>query len=111
MNNYIWFIVLAAVIASFSQVLLKKSAAKHYENFISEYLNRFTIVGYSMMVVSTILPIIAYAHIDYKNGPTAESVSYIFVMVLSRIFFEEKITLHKLVGNIMILFGIAVFYL
>ena len=39
-----------------------------------------------------------------------EPMSYILVMILSRIFFKEKITVQKLAGMLLILGGIAVFY-
>ena len=37
---YWLFLVASVVVASFSQILLKKSAAKKYDNVIKEYLNR-----------------------------------------------------------------------
>ena len=69
MNSYIWFIVLSVLVASFSQILLKKSATKEYPNRIREYLNPYVITGYGMMVVSTVLTVIAYTRVDFKNGP------------------------------------------
>ena len=63
------------------------------------------------MVMSTILTIVAFSGLDYKNGPIIESVGYVFVMILSRVFLEEKITKKKIIGNALILLGIAVFYI
>lgn len=63
-----------------------------------------------MMFVSTILTIIAFKNLDYKNGPILESIGYIFMMILSRIFIKEPITKNKVIGNILILAGIVVFY-
>ena len=102
---------MSVIVASLSQILLKKSANKKYDNIIKEYLNFNVIVGYGMMVVSTILTIIAFKGIAYKNGPVIESLGYILVMVLSCVFFSEKITSKKVVGNILILLGIFIFYL
>lgn len=107
-----WLLLISSVvIASFSQILLKKSARINYNSRIKEYLNIYVILGYSMMVVSTILTIFAYRGLDYKNGPVIESIGYILVMVLSLIFFNEKISKNKIIGNILILLGIFVFYL
>ena len=64
-----------------------------------------------MMVVSTILTILAFKGLDYKNGPIIESVGYVFVMVLSSIILKEKITKKKIAGNLLILLGILVFYI
>lgn len=63
-----------------------------------------------MMFVSTILTIIAFKNLDYKNGPILESIGYIFMVILSRIFIKEPITKNKVIGNILILAGIVVFY-
>lgn len=102
---------LSVFVASASQILLKKSANKKYDSIIKEYLNFNVVVGYGMMVASTILTIIAFKGIDYKNGPVIESLGYILVMILSFIFFSEKITSKKVIGNLLILLGIFIFYL
>jgi len=47
---YWLFLVASVVVASFSQILLKKSAAKKYDNVIKEYLNPYVIIGYAIMV-------------------------------------------------------------
>lgn len=100
----------AVLIASFSQLLLKKGAQNHYFNVIREYLNIWVISGYALMVLSMLLTIWAYRGLDYKNGPIIESLGFAFVMILSRIFFGEKITKRKVFGNILIFVGILVFY-
>ena len=110
MNSYIWFIVLSVLVASFSQILLKKSATKEYPNRIREYLNPYVITGYGMMVVSTVLTVIAYTRVDFKNGPIIESAGYVIVLMLSRMFFKEKITTKKFIGTVLIIIGIVIFY-
>lgn len=109
-NGYWILLFLSVLIASFSQILLKKSAKKQYDSFLKEYLNPYVIIGYAMMVGSTILTILAYSGVAYKNGPVIESLGYILIMFLSFIFFHEKITKKKLLGNLLILAGIFVFY-
>ena len=109
-SKYILFLLASVVVASFSQILLKKSALKTYGSVIREYLNPYVIVGYAMMVISTLLTILAYRGVDYKNGPVIDSVGFFLVMIWSRIFFGEKITKKKILGNILIFIGIFVFY-
>lgn len=109
-NEYMLFMLGSVVVASISQLLLKKAADNHYNNFIREYLNIWVISGYFLMVVSTLLTIWAYKGLDYKNGPIIEALGFSFVMILSRIFFSEKITKKKILGNVLILIGIIVFY-
>ncbi len=109
-NKYMMLLVLSVVVASFSQILLKKSAEKTYSSMIREYLNPLVIAGYGMMVLSTLLTVGGYVGLEYKNGAVVESFGFVLVMFLSRFFFGEKITKKKLLGNSLILLGILVFY-
>ena len=107
-----WFLlVLSVIVASTSQILLKKSALKKHANPLREYLNAYVIIGYGLMVVSTLLVILAYRGLDYKNGPIIESLGYPLIMLLSAFFLSEKITPRKILGNLLIIAGIAIFYL
>ncbi|MGG5316752.1 hypothetical protein IGI49_001449 [Enterococcus sp. AZ071] len=101
---------LAVIISSISQIILKLGSKQSHESLIREYLNPHVIVGYTLMVVSTICIILSYRGVDYKNGPVIESLGYILVMILSSIFLNEKITKGKVVGNLVILIGIIIFY-
>lgn len=111
MNMHLMILVLSVVIASFSQILLKKSAQKTYDSFIKEYLNPYVIFGYGMMFVSMFLTIIAYSGMEFTNVQIIEATGYIMVLILSYFFFREKITGRKLLGMLFIFGGIAVYYL
>lgn len=104
-------LITSVIIASISQIFLKKSTHQHHESIIKEYLNPYVILGYGLMVVSTILTIIAFSNLSYKEGPIIESIGYFIVMILSFFFLGEKITKKKLLGNIVIVIGIILFYL
>lgn len=110
-NFYFVLYALSVVVASFSQILLKKSAMKTYPDIIREYVNPLVIGGYFMLFASMIMTILAYSGIEYKNGPIIESAGYVLVMFLSLFFFGEKITRKKAIGTVCILFGIFIFYL
>ena len=62
------------------------------------------------MVLTTVLTIFAYKGLDYKNGPVIESLGYVIIMVLSCLFFNEKITWKKFLGNGLVILGIIIFY-
>ena len=111
LNKYVYLLISSVIISSFSQILLKTSARKEYTSIVNEYLNSYVIIGYGMMVIATLTTILAYRGLDYKNGPVIESLGYLFIMVLSHFFFMEKISRKKLLGNLMILAGVFVFYL
>ena len=104
-NPWILLIALSATVASFAQVLLKKSAMEPHDNVIKEYLNVKVICGYGLMFVGMFLTIFAYSRgVQYKNGPIMESIGNIF-------FFREPITRGKVLGNALIFLGIVIFYL
>lgn len=112
MNNWMWLIALGTLVASVSQVLLKKSAEKTYTSLIKEYLNPYVIFGYGLMVCSTVCGVIAYNNgLEYKSGVMVESIGFVMVMIFSKVFFGEKITKRKIIGNVLILVGMLVFYL
>lgn len=111
MNFSFWLYILSVTVAAFSQLLLKKSAMKKYSSFLREYLNLYVIAGYGLLFLSMFLTILAYRGLDYKNGPVIESLGYVLVLFLSRLFFGEKLTKRKVAGTICILMGMVVFYL
>lgn len=112
MNPYILIVISSVIIASFSQVLLKKSAQKKYPNWIREYLNAYVIIGYGMMFISLFLTMIGYKGFkNFANIPLLESTGYVIVMVLGYFFFKEKITRRKLLGVAVIMAGIFVYYM
>ncbi|MBQ2936593.1 MAG: EamA family transporter [Lachnospiraceae bacterium] len=111
MSIHMIILLISVTIASFSQILLKKSAEKTYSSWIREYLNVYVICGYGMMFVSMFLTIIAYAGMEFTNVQIIEATGYIMVLILSYFFFREKITKRKVLGMLCIFAGIAVYYL
>jgi len=108
----ILIMVCSELLASSSQILLKKSAGITYPDRIREYLNRYVISGYGMLFISMMLTILAYRVSDaYMNVPVLETMGYIFVMVFGRIFFNEAITRKKVLGMCCIFLGIVIFYI
>ncbi|MBP3633244.1 MAG: EamA family transporter [Oscillospiraceae bacterium] len=52
-----------------------------------------------------------YTKIDYRFGVVINSLSSVFVMILSRILLREVITKRRIYGNIIVVIGILVFTL
>ncbi len=111
MIPFILLMLVGQLIASVSQILLKKSSQKEYPGFIRQYLNILVIGGYGMLVVSMLIAIICYGHMPYMYVVIIEPVGYIMVMLLSRIIFKESITSNKIAGMVLILAGIIIFYI
>ena len=110
MNGYYALGILSVVIASFSQILLKKGAMKKYNSFIREYLNVYVLSGYFFMFGSVLLTMIVYRGMDFMNVPVLEAIGYVLVPVLSYLFFKESLTKNKIMGIACILAGIFIYY-
>lgn len=106
MNN-IWYIlafVLSIVIASFSQIVLKKGAKQK-----NIYINKYTIVGYSLMVISTFCTLIGYKGVDLTLSGILQGLSFVFVPIFSYFMLKEKINKRTVIGIIVIILGIVIY--
>ena len=109
LNKYVVLKVISVLIAALSQILLKKSALKHYDNRVREYLNVLVIVAYALFFASSILGIYSLRGISISFSTIIESLSYILIPVLSYLFFKEKISQKQFVGTFIIIVGIVIF--
>lgn len=76
-----------------------------------EYLNAYVIGGYALLALCMLLMIVAYRGLPFKFGAVLEALGYLYIMILGRIFFHEKITLKRALGNLLIVCGVIVFSL
>ncbi len=111
MIPYIIVFLISVFVSSISQIILKKSAEKEYNDIIHEYMNVRVIGAYSMFVVSTLLTMYAYKGVPLTLGTLLEAVGYIYIPILSFVFLKEKITLNKIIGSAFIILGIVVYIL
>lgn len=108
---YSFIIICAVFISSVSQILLKKSALKEYDNKIQEYINPLVITGYCLFFGCTLINVFALKYVPLSLAPILESSGYIFVSVLGFVFLKERIRRKKMFGMLFILIGILVFSL
>lgn len=110
MTNLYYLGVLGTAFASaVSQILLNISAAKPHKSRIFEYLNPWVILSYGILFVTLAVNIYLLRFMDLKAQNAIASSTYVFVMLLSRVIFGEKITPKKLLGNLCIIGGILLF--
>lgn len=83
----------------------------NYEGFIKQYLNVYVITGYGLMFISLFMTMISFRFLPYKIVPIIESIGFILVMLLSRVFFREKLTKNKILGTCIILAGICIYHI
>ena len=109
--KYIFMFLAAVFISSVSQIMLKKSANRTYDNKLKEYLNPLVIISYVLFFGATLCTVIAYKYVPLSLGPILESSGYFFVTVLGMIFLKEKVGKKKGMGLLIILAGIIIFNL
>jgi len=109
-NIYFLIALLSVMVASCSQILLKKSTLKQHTSLISEYVNPYVICGYGMLFLSVFLTMLAYKGLSYMSVPIVEGVGYVLVPCLSYLFFKEGFTKRKVLGMVCILAGILLYY-
>ena len=109
MNGYSILFLIGVFVSAISQVMLKKSALKQYDNHIREYINPLVIIAYVLFVGTTILSTIAFKGISLSMGAVLESSSYIFVTFFGVKIFHESINRKKVVSLVLIVTGIMVY--
>lgn len=107
-NIYIGTMLLAAFFSALSQLLLKMSAKDKHKSKIFEYLNVKVILGYGLLMMTLLMNTWAYQKVEYRLGPVLNATSYIFVMILGKLFLREKVTAKKIAGICLIVVGICI---
>ncbi len=109
MNSYYIIIIINAFFSALSQILLNISADKKHKNKLFEYLNPYVILSYGILFLVLVINVYCMRFVPLKNAHAVAASTYIFVLLLSRIILKEKITVKKIIGNIIIILGIIVF--
>ncbi len=106
-----WPMFLGVFISSVSQVMLKISAGKKYENKLREYLNPLVIGGYAIFFAATLMTILAYRYIPLSSGAIIEATGYIYITFWGITIFKEKINKGKILALALIIAGIVIYAL
>ena len=93
----------SVLVASISQIMLKKSADRKYDRWIDEYLNFRVIFAYGLFFLSSLLTVYAYKFVPLSLGPVLEASGYVFVSVMGYFILKEKIGKRKFLGLVVIL--------
>ena len=113
MDNRLFFMFLfvaCVFVSSCSHILLKKSANRKHEG-LRVFLNKETIIGYSIFFGMTLCVTFIYRRLDLSTGALLESFSYIFIPALSWLFFRERLNRIQWLGIGFIISGILVYIL
>lgn len=109
---YYVIVILSVLAAACAQMLLKRGAQQSYLSFLRQYLNPWVIGGYSIMFATMTINIYAMSKgVMVKEVSIIESLSYLFVPVLSFFLFGEKLTWTKVEAIAVIMTGVIVFFM
>ncbi len=100
----------SALIASVSQILLKKSAGRNHMTKLREYLNTLVISGYALLFCTTFINVLALRWVPLTLASALDASGQIFVPILSFLVLGEKISSRKLLGMAIIFIGILIFF-
>jgi drug/metabolite transporter (DMT)-like permease len=95
-------------LASCTQVILKKSAMNHAVSGISYFLNPATITAYGLFFLCTMLTFYCLQTLPVITVNMLECSAYVYILLFDYFFFGKKITLRKVIGNVMIIAGIVI---
>ena len=105
-------LVLSVVVASFSQILLKKSADETAgKEFLQKLWNRKVILAYAIFGLVFFINLYAYRGVNFKYGGVIQSIGQVFVLALSVLFCHERLTRNRILGNVLILCGVVLYSL
>ena len=110
--KYYLLVIVSVLVAACAQMLLKQGAKKQYPSFLRQYFNLCVIGGYCILGVSLLLNVFCLSHgVLVKEIGIIESFSYLFVPLLSWVFFKERITWRKAGAIVVIMTGVVVFFM
>jgi drug/metabolite transporter (DMT)-like permease len=98
-----------AVFTGVAHLLLKKGTVVSAEKHMKMYLHPLSIAAYVIFAIVAFLSIYAMKGLDLKVFFALNSLTYIFIPVLSFIFLKESVTRNKLIGIVLISIGVIIF--
>lgn len=104
---YICLFVLCVFISSCAQIVLKRAAMKERRG-MKAYLNIEVVCGYGIFLGITICTTYLYRYIELSVGSLLDSLGYVFVVILSVIFLNERMNKRKFFGMCLIFVGVLI---
>ena len=102
-----WIYLLTPLISAGSQLMLKRAADNPDYIGLRFYVNPLVILAYLLFFGCMVLNVIALQTLDLTVASVLEASGFLYVMVLGALYLHEAITPRKLIGNALIVAGIA----
>ncbi len=103
--------LVAALIASFSQTLYKKSMTKKIEGareMLRTFIRKPILIGFAGYAFSLVIYLYALAKAPLSIVYPIFASTFIFVTILSVFVLKEKINSKRIAGMVLIFFGIVI---
>ncbi|MBU0618617.1 hypothetical protein KKD62_00100 [Patescibacteria group bacterium] len=102
----------AIALLSLGQILLKKGVSvsppePQLVSLLKTLLNPYVFSGYVFYALSSILALFVLKKFPLSIAFPSMSITYIIILIVSAVFFQEKITLFKLIGITLIMSGVV----
>jgi len=102
---YYVILFLMTLITSFASFSLKKSTTGG--TVLSIIMNKYFYLGGLLYIIGTAFNILLLKKMPYSVVIPLGSICYIWTMLIARIFLKEKIGIGKIIGVLLIFFGVA----
>lgn len=109
MTRYYLVALLAVVMTTASQILLKVATRRAGHEAWRLYLNPYTLMAYLSLALVTLLNLYAFRHIPIKAVIIFLPLTLLLVVSFSVLLLNEKLSQQQIAGSIVILIGLLVF--
>ncbi|MNW34169.1 EamA-like transporter family protein [compost metagenome] len=103
--------IVLVLINSSAQIFLKLGATDSKIRIKLISISGYTIIGYVLFLVSTVLSIFMLKLIEFKSFTLILSFNYVSALIFSNIFLGERFTRSKIIATGLIIIGVIVFNL
>jgi drug/metabolite transporter (DMT)-like permease len=107
MSGYYLLVILLAATNTCSNILIKIGANKVDGINFKLLTNWFLIIGLTLFGLGFILWVFILNKVQLSIAAPIMSLAYVFIMIASYLLFKEPITGVKVIGVILILFGVV----
>ncbi|MFH1840229.1 MAG: EamA family transporter [Nanoarchaeota archaeon] len=102
---FILIIALNCFLGAIGSFFLKKSTNNLKFNLVSMFSNRYLVAGGMLFLASTIIFIWVLKFVDLSLAFPLTATSYIWVILISNKFLDEKIHFWKIISIVLIIIG------
>ena len=102
--------IVSAMMVATSQLLLKLGANRHGgSGVVRQYLNVFVLTGYVIFFSVTVVNVYVFSTVPLKMANVFVAMSYVGVLVLSRVFLGERVERQRIIGVVLIAVGVGLY--